>query len=103
MRPKLLLITCSFLASGCASIALPDADLCIADPSRQRLICQHLSTDYDVVGNRLQLKPGAKPHVRALARPMDVDKWTCTDPPGWAAIKAWGQAMTDRYVGCVCN
>lgn len=97
------LLTISSSIAGCAGIALPDADLCVADPIRGRFICQHLSTDYDVVGNRLVLKPGVPAKIRTLKVLNDVNRWTCTDPDGFAAIKAWGQQLQDKYSGTNCQ
>jgi hypothetical protein len=82
---------------------LPNSDLCIADSQRSRLVCYNLAADYAVSNNRVVLKSSAVAHLRPLAKPQDVDRWTCTDAQGWANIKAWGQAMADKYASCSCN
>ena len=88
------------ILAGCAGLALPNSDLCVADPARGRLICYNLAQDYMVQGTRLVLKPGAQAHMRKLGGPMDVDRWACSDPQSFAALKAWLQATSDARANC---
>lgn len=86
----ILLTICSWLV-GC-SVPLPDADICVANLAAQHLTCYNLYSDYQPVGNKLQLKPGATPHFKPFSAPSDVDKFTVLDPDSFGKVKAFLQA-----------
>lgn len=103
MLQKTALAIFSLWLAGCSSIQLPQARLCIADPIRARFICYDMATDYTVVNNQLQLRPGAQATYPPLRTTNDVKFWTCTAPNDWAAIKAWAQAEAQAYSNCTCQ
>lgn len=72
-------------ASAC-SVPRPNTDLCGVNAAKHERRCYNLRDDYDENGNR---KPDAKPKIKPARDVQDLDRNICTDPDGFAELKAY--------------
>ncbi len=93
--PTMLFV--SFSLVGCASIPRPDTYLGVVNAPAGHVKGYNLRSDYDADGN---LKPGAKAEFRPAKSVYDVNKYICTDPDGFAELKAYIQKIRDAYKDC---
>lgn len=93
-----LFVTFSFLLvlSACG-IDRPDTNLYVVNSPGGYARGYNLKNDYDSNG---QLKPGAKPTFVPAKQVQDLNKFICTDPSGFANLKAYIQKMRDAYQNC---
>lgn len=86
MKPlAALLMICSLGASGCG-VPRPDTDLCVVNAEANHLICFNMLHDYDKNG---KLKKDAQPKFKPANTVQDLNKNICTDPDGFANLKAY--------------
>jgi hypothetical protein len=91
--PTLLLTACSLAACG---VPRPDTDLCVVNAEAKHRKCYNLSRDYDDDG---LLIPGAVPSFRPAVSVDDLNKNICTDPDGWANLKAYIKKLRETMGG----
>lgn len=80
-----LLIGCNILTS-CATVPRPDTDLCVVNAEGPYQMCFNMKSDYKSDG---KLKPDAKPKYKPALTVMDLNKNICTDPDGFANLRAY--------------
>lgn len=85
MVSTMRLIAFSLLLVGC-DVPRPNTDLCGVNAQKLERRCYNLKTDYDRDGNR---KPNAKPKIKPARDVYDLDRNFCTDPDGFAELKAY--------------
>lgn len=90
-------VTTLFLAfslSGCATIAKPDANLCVVNAPAKHLKCYNLSTDYTDDGN---IKASAKAKYFRAQSVEDLNKGVWMSNSDWAEVKKWIRELRKAY------
>lgn len=90
---KLWTISNILLLVGCASIEHPDTNLCVINTPLSQMKCYNLKRDYEPSGS---IKPNAVPQVIPLKGMEDLNKFICTDPDGFANLKAYIKALREE-------
>ncbi len=93
---RMLLFVSFSLLVGCG-IPRPDTTLYIVNAPGKVLRGYNLKNDYDDSGT---LKPGAKPTLKNAETIDDVNKYACTDPQGFANLKAYVATVRDELAKC---
>jgi len=92
-----LWISCSFLLFACAQVPRPDTDLCVVNAPAGHRKCYNILKDYNDEGDLL---PGAKPLFKPAKVVEDLNKNICTDPDGWANMKAYIRSLREELSAC---
>lgn len=96
MLRMMLFVSFSLLTIGCG-VERPDTNLYVVNAPFEQAKGYNLKRDYDSEGN---LKPGAKAIVIKVNSHYDLNKFVCTDPTGFANLKAYLQKMREAYRNC---
>jgi hypothetical protein len=84
----------SLLISGCATIAKPDANLCVVNAPAEHLKCYNLKTDYTDDGN---VKASAKAKYFKAEVVNDLNKGVWMSNSDWAEVKKWIRELRKAY------
>lgn len=84
-----LLMICSLL--GC-DIDRPNTDICVVNSPGQHQKCYNIQKDYNDDGT---IKGDAKPIYKPAATVEDLNKNICTNPDGWANLKAYMKKLRE--------
>ncbi len=96
IRPQILLLTALELCLvSCSTVPRPDTDIGVVNAIDHHVKSYNLSTDYDDQGNLL---PSAVPKYRPALTVDDLNKNICTDPQGWANLKAYIRELRDALI-----
>lgn len=79
--------------SGCGGVERPDTNVCVVNYELMHLKCYNLKNDYNDDGN---LKPGSKPHFKAITGLTSLNSYVVTDPDGWANLKAYIRKLREN-------
>ena len=92
------IFSCVFLLvlTGCG-VERPDTNLYVVNAPGGYAKGYNMKRDYDANG---QLKPDAKAIKIKAEEIYDLNKFICTDPTGFANLKAYVQKMREAYKDC---
>lgn len=93
MTRLLILLLTGLEFSACSTVPRPDTNVGVVNAGFHQVKGYNLSTDYDDNGN---LNPSAKPFIHPANSVSDLDKNVCTDPQGWANLKAYIRMLRDE-------
>jgi hypothetical protein len=96
---RVILWISSLLMITACSVPRPDADICIVDAPRSRLVCYNLKTDYGPSGGLLH---EAKPHFKELDN-VGIDKATLVSATDWPRVKAYILKLKQRCEADTAN
>lgn len=96
MLRMMLFVSFSCLTVACG-VERPDTNLYVVNAPYEQAKGYNLKRDYDADGN---LKPGAKAIVIRAREVQELNKFVCTDPTGFANLKAYLQKMREAYKDC---
>lgn len=91
---KLMMFFLASSLSGCATIAKPNANLCVVNAPAQHLKCYNLSTDYTDDGN---VRASAKPKYFRAQSVEDLNKGVWMSNGDWAEVKKWIRELRKAY------
>jgi hypothetical protein len=91
---KLTTFFLAFSLSGCATIAKPDANLCVVNAPAEHLKCYNLNTDYTDDGN---LKKTSKAKYFQAKSVYDLNKGVWMSNSDWAEVKKWIRELRKAY------
>lgn len=89
---RLMILCLAF--SGCATIAKPDANLCVVNAPAQHLKCYNLKTDYTDDGN---IRASAKAKYFRSESVEDLNKGVWMSNGDWAKVKGWIRELRKAY------
>jgi hypothetical protein len=84
----------AFSLSGCATIAKPDANLCVVNAPARHLKCYNLAADYNDDGN---IKASAKAKFFRAETVEDLNKGVWMSNNDWAKVKGWIRELRKAY------
>jgi len=82
------------LLGACATIAKPNANLCVVNAPGRHLKCYNLSTDYTDDGN---VKASAKAKFIRIETTGDLNKGVWMSNADWAEVKKWIRELRKAY------
>ncbi len=89
----LVLLLMELSLSACSTVPRPDTNIGVVNNELHKIGGYNLLKDYDDNGN---LNPNATPWTRPVNSAADLDKNICTDPDGWANLKAYIRMLREQ-------